>query len=141
MTDDGIDTSFVDHHSSPFTPTSCRSSPPTPLHLVDINIKFIIIESILPSLIKGASMTTNFDNTAPQPVKQHDISTHEVADITLQHNNQGLHSKHPQKGTVKVISLFCDCGRSVMVKPKEAKGMSIICNLCNSPFRWQQLSF
>ncbi len=86
-------------------------------------------------------MTTNFDNTAPQPVKQNGISPHKAADFTLQRDDQGLHYKHPQKGKVKVISLFCDCGRSVMVKPKEAKGISITCNLCNSPFRWQQLSF
>ena len=53
-------------------------------------------------------MTTIFGNTAPQPVKQNGISKPNTAHITVQHDDQGLHYKHPQKGRVKVISLFCD---------------------------------
>lgn len=44
------------------------------------------------------------------------------------------------KKRVMVVPLFCDCGRSILVSPKEIRDAPIICSLCNSSFSWQQLT-
>ena len=46
-----------------------------------------------------------------------------------------------QRKQIKVVALFCDCGRQILVRPKDVTEAPIICSLCNSSFSWQQLSF
>ncbi|MCB0192678.1 MAG: hypothetical protein KDJ65_12100 [Anaerolineae bacterium] len=60
--------------------------------------------------------------------------------FTVHKNKQGQFYHHPHKGRVEVVALYCDCGRSILVSPKEVKGKPIICGVCDSAFRWQQLS-
>ena len=48
--------------------------------------------------------------------------------------------KHQGK-RMQVVALYCDCGRSILVNPKDIENAPIICSLCNSSFSWQQLSF
>ena len=86
-------------------------------------------------------MSTNFDSASPQKLEKNGLDKKQGATYTIQNDKRGHAYHHPQQGRVKVIALFCDCGRSVLVKPSEAKSTSIMCNLCNSPFRWQQLTF
>lgn len=54
-------------------------------------------------------------------------------------DKHGQYFHHPQRGRVKVVALHCDCGRSILVSPKELKKLPILCSHCNSAFRWQQL--
>lgn len=63
------------------------------------------------------------------------------ATFTIRTGKNGRYYNHPQKGQIEVVALYCDCGRSVLVSPKELKGETIICSLCDSAFRWQQLTF
>ena len=62
------------------------------------------------------------------------------ATFTVHRHKRGHFYHHPQEGRIEVVAVFCDCGRSILVTPKELKGKPIICSLCDSAFRWQQLT-
>ena len=51
------------------------------------------------------------------------------------------HLNHPHKGKVEVVTLFCNCGRSVFIDADEIDQIDVICGRCNGTFQWQQLSF
>jgi hypothetical protein len=86
-------------------------------------------------------MTASQDKSAEPASKQNGVTKHQGATYTVQSDKRGHTYHHPQQGGVKVVALFCDCGRSILVRPVEAKRASIICRLCNTPFCWQQLTF
>ncbi len=86
-------------------------------------------------------MKTDLDNPSRKKLKKNGLDKNRGAIYTLQKDKRGHHYNHLQQGRVKVVTLFCNCGRSVLVNTTDAKRSSAMCGLCNSPFRWQQLTF
>ena len=86
-------------------------------------------------------MSTDLDNASRKKLKKNGLDKNRGATYTLHNDKREHHYNHPQQGRVKVVTLFCNCGRSVLINATDTNSRSIICNLCNSPFRWQQLTF
>ena len=89
------------------------------------------------------SMTVNLDKSASKQAKKKGAKKHKAngATFVVQTRQQGQYIFHQQRKRIEVISLFCDCGRSILVRPKDVEDAPILCSLCNSSFSWQQLSF
>ena len=87
-------------------------------------------------------MTNGFDNTSQGTLQKGRSKKRKIngANHTIKTDQNGQHYQHPQRGRVNVVSLYCDCGRSILVSPKEAKNGHITCSRCSSSFRWQQLT-
>ena len=88
-------------------------------------------------------MTISFDNSASKgPGRTQRTKKKSKSALTNAKTGQlGHYYNHPQWGRVRVVALFCDCGRSILVKSDDSEDSSIMCDRCNSAFRWQQLSF
>ena len=88
-------------------------------------------------------MTTSYDDSAAKGPghNQHANKQSDSASTKATTGKEGHYYNHPHWGRVKVVALFCDCGRSILVKSTDTKDASILCDRCNSAFRWQQLSF
>lgn len=87
-------------------------------------------------------MAGHLNDPSPSGPKKNGVKKRQArgATFTVRSNNRGQFFRHPQKGQVEVIALYCDCGRAVLVTPRELKSKAILCTACNSAFRWQQLS-
>lgn len=88
-------------------------------------------------------MANGFDNVSRRALPKGTSKRRRAnrATIVVKADQNGQFYHHPQKGRIKVIALHCNCGRSILVDPKEVEEGNITCDRCNSPFMWQQLSF
>jgi hypothetical protein len=88
-------------------------------------------------------MAVGFDNSSSSKVRQRNKKKGKGNGNTsvVQTKKSGQFLYVHQHQPVIVVALFCDCGRYILVRPKDVKEAPIICSLCNSSFSWQQLSF
>ena len=88
-------------------------------------------------------MTIGFDKGASKKARKNGgkKDKNNSATYVVQTEQQEKFIFHQQRKRITVISLYCDCGRSILVKPKDVEDAPVICSLCNSSFSWQQLSF
>ena len=88
-------------------------------------------------------MTTGFDRGASKKGRKNGAKKNEGNEATyvVQTEQHGEFIFRQQRKRVTVVALYCDCGRSILVKPKDVEDAPVICSLCNSSFSWQQLAF
>lgn len=88
-------------------------------------------------------MATGLDNAAPKKVKKKSPKKKRANGAThvVKAKQPGQYIYKHQQKRIKVVALFCNCGRSILVKPDEIQDAPILCSLCNSAFHWEQLAF
>ncbi len=88
-------------------------------------------------------MANSSNNASPRIVKKErtDNDQLDFVSYALKNGRKGRFLRDRENGRVEVVALYCNCGRSIFVPPKEVDETSVTCNDCNSQFRWQQLTF
>ena len=88
-------------------------------------------------------MTIGFDKGASKKARKNGAKKNDDDGVTyvVQTEQQEAFIFRQQRKRITVVSLYCDCGRSILVKPKDVEDAPVICSLCNSSFSWRQLSF
>ena len=92
--------------------------------------------------VKESSVANGFDSTSQGTLQKGQSRKRKINGVSyvIKTDQNGQYYQHPQEGRITVVSLYCDCGRSILVSPKEVKNGHITCSRCGSPFRWQQLT-